>query len=213
VLFVRWNGNKCLTIGTNFDTIDPLAAVARWNRGMKQKVGISQSRDLKTYNSHMGGVDHHEWLVGQYAIGVRGKKWYWVLFTRMIDMTLVNAWLLYRHTHGVDALDILSFKRAVTLPYLKLDTSRKQPGRPLSSPYSYVRVILDVGFDGVGHVKRDKRSREDAHDLVAKENPGHSAQRVKPLFAFSVLHHTIIIENIVMIQQTTVLQIRNRCSL
>jgi hypothetical protein len=49
---------------------------------MKQKVIISQSRVLKTYNCHTGGVDQNDWLVGKYAIGAKGKKWYWALFTR-----------------------------------------------------------------------------------------------------------------------------------
>jgi hypothetical protein len=93
VLFVRWNNDICVTIGINFDIIDPLAAVTRWNRG------ISQPRVLKTYRSHMGSVNHHDWLVGKYAIDVRGKKWHWALFTCMIDVTLVNAWLLYRRMH------------------------------------------------------------------------------------------------------------------
>jgi DNA excision repair protein ERCC-6 len=48
VLFVRWNDNKCVTMGANFDTIDPLVAVTRRNRGMNQTVGISQPRVLKT---------------------------------------------------------------------------------------------------------------------------------------------------------------------
>jgi hypothetical protein len=117
----------------------------------------------------MGGVDHHGWLAGKYAIGVRGKKWYWALFTRMIDMTLV--WLLYTHTHGTDSLDLLSFKRAVTVPYLNLDTSRKQPGRPLSSPSSYLRVIPDVRFDGVGHVVARRKEQRRCARAGCKGKP------------------------------------------
>jgi hypothetical protein len=45
----------------------------------------------------------------------------------------------------------------------------------------------------------DERSGRDVHELVTKENPGHTAPSIRPLFI--VLHHTIIIENIVMIQQ------------
>jgi hypothetical protein len=38
------------------------------------------------------------------------------MFTRMVDMALVTAWLLYRHAHGTDILDLLDFKRAVAMP-------------------------------------------------------------------------------------------------
>jgi hypothetical protein len=49
-----------VSVGTNFDTIDFLAAVTTWNRWLKQKVGISQTQVLKTCNVHMGGVSHHD---------------------------------------------------------------------------------------------------------------------------------------------------------
>jgi hypothetical protein len=35
-------------------------------------VSISQTRVLRTCNSHMGGVNHHACLVGKYVIGDRG---------------------------------------------------------------------------------------------------------------------------------------------
>jgi hypothetical protein len=41
----------------------------------------------------MGGVDHQDWLVGKYTIQIRGKRWYWPIFTRIVDMALTNAWI------------------------------------------------------------------------------------------------------------------------
>jgi hypothetical protein len=88
---------------------------------IKQKVSMSQSRVLKTYNSNMRGVDHRDCLVGKHANDVRGKKWHWTLFTHIIYMTIANIWLLYKRTYE---LHLLSFKRAVTFVYLKIDTNR-----------------------------------------------------------------------------------------
>ena len=47
----------------------------------------------------MGGVDKHDWLVSKYACSIRGKKWYWPIFTRLIDMAVVNAYAIYKLVH------------------------------------------------------------------------------------------------------------------
>lgn len=31
-----------------------------------------------------------------YRVGIRGKKWWWVLFTWLIDVSVHNAWVLTR---------------------------------------------------------------------------------------------------------------------
>lgn len=38
ILFVKWNDNKCVTIATNFDGIEPLAQTSRWDRKLKKNV-------------------------------------------------------------------------------------------------------------------------------------------------------------------------------
>lgn len=48
--FVCWNDNKYDSIGTNFDSIDFLAAVTRRNNSIKQMVNTSEARVLTTYN-------------------------------------------------------------------------------------------------------------------------------------------------------------------
>jgi hypothetical protein len=40
ILMVRWNDNKCVTMGTNFDTVEPICAVRRWNKDKKEHVPI-----------------------------------------------------------------------------------------------------------------------------------------------------------------------------
>ncbi|XP_049767843.1 piggyBac transposable element-derived protein 3-like [Schistocerca cancellata] len=109
----------------------------------------------------MGGVDHHDWLVGKYATIIRGKKWYWGLFTHLLEMALVNAWLFYRLVHRKNALDLVDFRHAVTVTYLKLDIGSPNIGRPMEYSSSQLRVIPDIRFDGIGHmiVKRSTQKR------------------------------------------------------
>ncbi|XP_047120567.1 piggyBac transposable element-derived protein 2-like [Schistocerca piceifrons] len=149
VLFVRWHDNRCVTIDTNFDQVEPLGAATWYSRQASKKTQVQQPAVLKSYNAYVGGVDHHDWLVGKYATVMRGKKWYWVIFICMMEMALVNAWLFYRLVHGKNAQDLLDFRRAVTVTYLKLDTGRPNIGRPMEYPSSQLRVILDIRFDGI----------------------------------------------------------------
>lgn len=156
ILIVKWNDNKCVTVGTNYDNIFPLKNAPKWNKAAKQKRPISQPLLIKNYNTHMGGVDKHDWLVGKYAdIGIRGKKWYWPLFTRMIDMAVTNAWLLYRHLHGSKSLSCLEFRRAVAISYLK------RGGIKIRMGYHTPNVVQDVKYDNENHIinTRDQQRR------------------------------------------------------
>ena len=54
-------------------------------------------------------------------IGIRMKKFYFFVFTSLVNVTVQNAWLLYRKlakTQQLEALDFLHFTRHVALVYL-----------------------------------------------------------------------------------------------
>lgn len=155
VLVAKWNDNKCVTIATNWDSIEPVNNVLRWDKKEKAKVRVPQPNVLKNYNTYMGGVDHHDWLLGKYKTNVRGKKWYWPLFTRVLDMAVVNAWLLHKFIHKEQASDLLTFKRQIAVPYLKCNSGRKL------MRCSTVSTNVDSRFDNRSHFleKRDQQRR------------------------------------------------------
>ncbi|XP_047106022.1 piggyBac transposable element-derived protein 3-like [Schistocerca piceifrons] len=64
-----------------------------------------------------------------------------------------------RLAHGKNAQDLLDFRCAVTVTYLKLDCGRPNIRRPMEYPSSQLRVIPDIRFDGIGHMI-DKRSTQ-----------------------------------------------------
>lgn len=80
ILLVRWNDNKCVTMATNYDTIEPMVSVQRWNKKEKATTPIPQPAVINRYNIFMGGVDQHDWLLEKHHIPIRGKKWYWCLY-------------------------------------------------------------------------------------------------------------------------------------
>ena len=111
----------------------------------------------------MGGVDQHDWLLEKHAIAIKGKKWYWSIVTRIIGMSIVNAYLLYRDIHGKISISIKEFRRAIAVNYLKIGHGRRvQRGRSLSLPSnSRFSVSDDVRYYGKDHItdKRDKQRR------------------------------------------------------
>ena len=60
ILIVKWVDQKCVTIGTNYDKIEPTCNVQRWSKGVKQKASVVQPEVLNTYSKNMGGVDEHD---------------------------------------------------------------------------------------------------------------------------------------------------------
>ncbi|GFT81711.1 piggyBac transposable element-derived protein 3 [Nephila pilipes] len=60
---VKWNDNKCVTLASNFDIIEPLTSVSRREKGKAEKNNIEQPCLVNNYNKNMGGVDSHDWLL------------------------------------------------------------------------------------------------------------------------------------------------------
>ncbi len=52
-----------------------------------------------------------------YRIGIRGKKWWWSIFTWLIDAMGHNAWILYRKS-SISSIKQLEFRRVITQTYL-----------------------------------------------------------------------------------------------
>jgi hypothetical protein len=93
----------------------------------------------------MGGVDELDQSISLYRIAIHGKKWWWVLFTYMIDMTIANAWRLHVLSHQ-DHMDQLLFRRHVARYYLRHTTSTRN--HPSSSS------VPGLAQDGLGHYPR-----------------------------------------------------------
>lgn len=74
IIFVRWNDNSVVTLGSAFGKKHPIQNVSRYSRTQKKKVLVPQPRLIEQYNSKMGGVDLCDNFVANYRIRIRGKK-------------------------------------------------------------------------------------------------------------------------------------------
>ena len=95
ILFVKRRDNTCVSIGASYDQVEPLQKLLRHQREKKAKGLVPQPNVLKNYSFFMGGADKHEWWICKYSLSIRSKYWYCPLFTRLIDMSDVNAYIFY----------------------------------------------------------------------------------------------------------------------
>lgn len=136
IVIVRWKDNNVVTMGSNYDYLEPLGKVKRWCNIKKQKVDVNIPRLFVNYNSGMGGVDQMDQSVSLYRVCIKGKKWWWVIFTYLLDMAISNAWrlhiLLSEHDENVTYLDQLSFRRTIARAYMRPTKAKNRPSSSAS---------------------------------------------------------------------------------
>ena len=79
----------------------------------------------------------------------------------MIDMAVVNAWIIYWLIHGPNSISAKDFRRAVAISYLQKDHEKRfTQDRPISYPFTSKNPInANICYDGLDHViaKREKQ--------------------------------------------------------
>ncbi|XP_025202211.1 protein ALP1-like [Melanaphis sacchari] len=95
----------------------------------------------------MGGTDQMDENIARHRIGIRGKKWWWSLFTWLIDVSITNSWKLYVNSgHKVTQLE---FRRNIVQEYLtRFKNAPKRKGRPSSTSS---KVPEGIRFDRLDH--------------------------------------------------------------
>jgi hypothetical protein len=62
----------------------------------KKVVQVQRSSMISEYNRYMGGTDLLDQNVSKYRICVTRKKWWWAIFTWLIEVAVVKTWLIAR---------------------------------------------------------------------------------------------------------------------
>ncbi|XP_045456089.1 piggyBac transposable element-derived protein 3-like [Melitaea cinxia] len=145
ILCVKWHDNNVVCLLTNFDTVEPFVKTNRYSKKEKAKIAVNQPRLIHNYNKNMGGVDKHDWLISKYPIRFRGKKWYWPLVTRILDMYLVNAWIIYNQVNKDENIPLLDFRRRVCYSWIKKLEGKASKPTPGSSEILLQPVRIETG--------------------------------------------------------------------
>ncbi|KAJ8938650.1 hypothetical protein NQ314_011389 [Rhamnusium bicolor] len=90
---VVWKDNKLVTFLSTFAGEVPKTTVKRYDKKEKKSIEIDCPFIVKEYNHHMGGVDLLDSNLGRLKI-LQSKKWYFRIFDHLLDLTVVNSWIL-----------------------------------------------------------------------------------------------------------------------
>lgn len=153
IVFARWVDNNVVTVASTCYGVEPISQVRRYSSKEKKVITVPRPNMIGKYNASMGGTDLMDENVGRYRIGVRSKKWWWPLFSWLIDVSIQNAWVLYKKSGK--SVTQLQFRREIVNTYLsKYGTASKGAGRPSSSLTSSQgnRVSDAIRYDRIDHL-------------------------------------------------------------
>lgn len=111
----KWQDNKPVNLISNFR--DDETTVTRTQKdGRKTHVPCPMA--MADYNKNMGGVDKADMLRALYAVNGTSIKWWHRLFFGIVDITFINAFIVYKELHG--DVPLLDFRRDVSRGLLTL---------------------------------------------------------------------------------------------
>ena len=88
---------------------------------------------LPDYQQYMRGVDRGDQLIGYYNIGRRSRKWWKRVFSYLVEVAALNAYVLEKHTRiGTNKRDYLAFRLALAEELVGSFRGRSRVGRPRS---------------------------------------------------------------------------------
>ena len=163
VELVMWNDNGAVTVGSNFESIEPVGAAKRWSSINKDYVGVPRPAMIGSYNQAMGGTDQMDQAISTYRPFVRNRKWYWPLFVYSMEIGLYNSWLHYRKWEK--DCTFLEHIRSIATTYLTAYTYDKRVMSVVEPIFVNSRVSKrvddSVRFDGLNHLlgSEEKKSR------------------------------------------------------
>lgn len=129
---VSWFDNQIVTVVSTYVGSQPIVEKKRFFRSLKTYKMIPCPKSVDVYNSYMGGVDLLDLMLGYYRISTKSNKYYMKIFYHMINLCVVNVWLLYRRVYPDTYIPLLDFKLLISEVLCEvLKPSPRRRGRPL----------------------------------------------------------------------------------
>lgn len=178
---VLWNDTKTVRLASTYVGIKEFRTrvpamprlITRWDKSDKRFHEIDCPNIIKEYNCHMGGVDLMDGLLGRYHIKMKTRKWTCRIFYHLLDVAMVNAYILYHRVKRHDKIELPVFRTSVAetlCTYGAVLSQKKQVGRPsntsqLSPKVSPKRVYIppvDTRYDKIDHwcIFRDRTGKK-----------------------------------------------------
>ena len=144
---------KVVTAASTFVGKIPLRKAHHYVKAQNGRPEIDQPQSIFLYNKGMEGVDRLDQNISFYMIGHRSKKWWWPVFHFCLDLSVNNAYQLYRQqkrSEGARKMNLLEFRRSIVdtcYRCLRKSTTANifHPARKLS------KVSDKVRYDAINH--------------------------------------------------------------
>ncbi|XP_067141824.1 piggyBac transposable element-derived protein 3-like [Centruroides vittatus] len=161
IAYFKWKDNRSVHLLSNYHGTEVVNVKRTQKDGTKLDVPAPLA--IKDYNTHMEGVDKADMLRSLYDRNRRSKKWWHRLLFAIIEMALVNAYIIF--TDMNEKVPFLQFKRQVSQGLLtKGKKASSNRGRPK-------RKSLDQTTDPLS--KRKKLAFSVSNDIRLQNQGGH----------------------------------------
>lgn len=165
ITITRWMDNRPVHMLSTFAGKEPMDKVQRYSRILNKMVEVSRPFSVSTYNKFMGGVDMSDRMVAHYPHALKNKKFYLRIFFHLLNVALVNAWVVFRNTEN-NKMSFVDFKLSICHAVFE-SRVKKRKGRPSQQEEIEVKKRArpgcsdEVRLDVTGHFP-DKRDLANA---------------------------------------------------
>ena len=95
MLLIKWMDKRAVTALTTIHPDREVAVERRSRRAVGGRETVMKPHTIVEYNKYMGGVDVADQLLSYYGFGHRTVKWWRRAFFFLLDMAVVNSYILY----------------------------------------------------------------------------------------------------------------------
>ncbi|KAE9522457.1 hypothetical protein AGLY_017118 [Aphis glycines] len=158
---VTWKDNKAVKLLSTYCGENPKSKMTRFDRSKKTNTEIDCPMLISEYNKHMGGVDLLDNHIGRYKIRFRSRKWYMRLFYHLIDLSVVNSWLLFKRVkeqqNEKPEIELPDWRKQLACGLVKSGQIRVSGrGRPITSLEVKIASTRPQSFRPTKYVRTDK---------------------------------------------------------
>lgn len=155
IVSMKWMDKKGIYFLSNFHDPEQTTSVQR-----RKKDGTSEEilcpELVKDYNQNMGHVDKADMLKSFYEIDRKSKRWWLRIFWHFVDVTIVNAFILYRKMSDGRSIELKEFRIAVARGLIGIPTrdkrGRKSDGHDLSNKKYKRQVATEIRCKESSHM-------------------------------------------------------------
>lgn len=145
---VQWKDKKAVNFLSSVHSPRQTTTVLRRLRN-GSRVEVHCPKVVQVYNQSMGGVDRFDQLHERYAVGRKSLKWWYRIFYYLLDMAIVNSFVLWKMRQpNNEKCKQLTYRLALARQLIDGFCSRKTRGRPPN--FFHRSVPKDVRLADVG---------------------------------------------------------------